>query len=184
MIGYAFLNQWLLPDKTELTESSTITANTQAVAKFEPVGNYDDKVVSSETSATGWTRGGKLVTYSPDYTFYTWLNAVGTIAKYEGEEITDKIPLVVLENNGTNYMLEYDEGEYEVVEAGILFGNTEKTTVNSAYSKAKVMRLEKNNGHGQFTASSMGTANESYARGYVMYKDHNDNHKIKVIYSK
>ena len=85
-------------------------------------------------------------------------------------------------NDGTGaYMLEYDKGEYEIVEAGILFGSTEKPIVSSAYSKAKVKNIKP---HGQFTVKPEGktVGMEAFARGYVMYRDKEDN--IKVVYSK
>lgn len=181
MIGHTFDNKWLIDKTTELTTTTDLTTPvTQAVAQYRKNSGYETEKVN-EDSTYGWTRNGKLVTYDADYTFLTWLNGDAAIEK-NTEEISDKIPLAVLESNGSAYMLEYDKGEYEVVEAGILFGSTDSIDVKSAYSKAMVKRLEENGGHGQMTATSMGTANETYARGYVMYKDKND--KIKVIYSK
>ncbi|MBQ2743322.1 MAG: hypothetical protein IJF32_11030, partial [Oscillospiraceae bacterium] len=81
------------------------------------------------------------------------------------------------------YMIEYDKGEYEVVEAGILFGKNADPTVESATSKAKVSETYLGeNAHGQMTAKPRD--GETIARAYVMYKDKNDNNIIKVIYSK
>lgn len=184
MVGYGFANQWKISDEMYLTADSIITEDTRAMAVFNKVGTYEAEVSPSGTSENGWTRNGELVTYDEDYTFLTWLNEVGTIER-NAEKITDKIPLAVLEkNDGTGaYMLEYDKGEYEIVEAGILFGSTEKPIVSSAYSKAKVKNIKP---HGQFTVKPEGrTENmEAFARGYVMYKDKNDSNKIKVIYTK
>ncbi len=81
-------------------------------------------------------------------------------------------------------MIEYDKGDYTIVEAGILFGKDADVGVKSAYSKATVKNIKP---HGQFTAAPIANATaslQSNARGYVMYRDKNDNNKIKVIYSK
>ncbi|MBE6966325.1 MAG: hypothetical protein E7441_09875 [Ruminococcaceae bacterium] len=183
MTGYTFANEWKISDEEYLTKDSEITEDTQAVAQFTEVGNYDQPVSPVGTSSTGWMRNGNHVTYSENYTFFTWLNAVGEIKAYDGEAITDRIPLAVLEKNGTNFMLEYDEGDYEVVEAGILFGSTAEVDVKGAYSKAIVKNLEKNNGHGQLTATAHPDGTEgmqSYARGYVIYDDNGTN---KVVYT-
>ena len=174
MIGYTFDSKWLLADETELTAQTELTAPvTQAVAKYTKKQGYEEEVTNNN-STYGWTRNGKLVTYDKNYTFLTWLNEVGEIVA-NTKEVTNKIPLAVLESNGNAYMLEYDKGAYEVVEAGILFGENAEPTVDSAYSKAKVKVIK---AHGQFTASPMGT--ETNARGYVIYKDGSD---YKVIYA-
>ena len=184
MIGHTFDNKWLLPDKTELTAETELTASvTQAVAQYTKNSGYETEN-TNEDSAFGWTRNGKLVTYDEDYTFLTWLNAVDPIEK-NTKEIIDKIPLVVLDENDSAgaYMIEYDKGEYEVVEAGILFGKNADPTVESATSKAKVSETYLGeNAHGQMTAKPRD--GETIARAYVMYKDKNDNNIIKVIYSK
>lgn len=178
LTGYSFLN-WILEDnKTTFTDAPVeIPENiSKAMAQYTVDGTYDTPVENKD-SATGWTRNGNLVTYSEDYEFFTWLNPVGTIAVYAGDEISDKVPLAVLESDGgENFMLEYDEGAYTIKEAGILFGKTEKVNVESAYSKATAKYLEED-GHGQLTAAPEGDQDmELYARGYVMYND-------KVIYT-
>lgn len=178
LTGYSFLN-WILEDnKTTFTDAPVeIPENiSKAMAQYTKVGDYD-KPVQNNGSVKGWTRNGELVTYSEDYEFFTWLNPVGTIAVYAGDEISDEIPLAVLESDGgENFMLEYDEGAYTIKEAGILFGKTEKVNVESAYSKATAKYLEED-GHGQLTAAPEGDQDmELYARGYVMYND-------KVIYT-
>ena len=73
-------------------------------------------------------------------------------------------------------MLEYDEGDYEILEAGILFGGNANISLSSAEEKAKVRNILP---HGQFTV----TSDKSYARGYAIYRDGTDN-SIKVIYSR
>ena len=178
LTGYSFLN-WILEDnKTTFTDAPVeIPENiSKAMAQYTKVGDYD-KPVQNNGSVKGWTRNGELVTYSENYEFFTWLNDVGTIAAYTGEEISDEIPLAVLESDGgENFMLEYDKGAYTIKEAGILFGKTEKVNVESAYSKATAKYLEED-GHGQLTAAPEGDQDmELYARGYVMYND-------KVIYT-
>ena len=179
--GYNFAH-WLLENNvTQLTNTNYTEVDipdgvSKAMAQYTVDGTYDTPVENKD-SATGWTRNGNLVTYSEDYEFFTWLNDVGTIAAYTGEEISDEIPLAVLESDGgENFMLEYDKGAYIIKEAGILFGKTEKVNVESAYSKATVKRFDED-GHGQLTAAPEGDADmELYARGYVMYND-------KVIYT-
>ena len=188
LTGYEFAH-WLLEDNvTKLTSENYATTEisdgvSKAMAQYTAVNGYDSSNKPEGTSTTGWTRGGKLVSYSETYEFFKWLNEVGEIEKYAGEAITDKLPLVVLENNGTNYMIEYDKGECEIVEAGILFGSNADVDVKSAYSKATVKNLKP---HGQFTAAPVENATaslQSSARGYLMYKDKNDSDKIKVVYS-
>ncbi len=177
LTGYSFIN-WILEDnKTTFTDASVeIPENiSKAMAQYTKVGDYDEPTTQTESSENGWIRNNNLVTYSPDYTFYKWLNDPGTIEK-NTDAITDKIPLAILEKSGANFMLEYDEGAYTIKEAGILFGSTEKVNVESAYSKATAKYLEED-GHGQLTATPEGDEDmELYARGYVMYND-------KVIYT-
>ncbi|MBQ6697904.1 MAG: InlB B-repeat-containing protein [Oscillospiraceae bacterium] len=178
LTGYSFLN-WILEDnKTTFTDATVEIPESisKAMAQYTKVGDYD-KPVQNNGSVKGWTRNGELVTYSENYEFFTWLNDVGTIAAYTGEEISDEIPLAVLESDGgENFMLEYDKGAYTIKEAGILFGKTANVNVESAYSKATAKYLEED-GHGQLTAAPEGDADmELYARGYVMYND-------KVIYT-
>lgn len=178
LTGYSFLN-WILEDnKTTFTDATVEIPESisKAMAQYTAVDDYD-QAVQNNGSVKGWTRNGELVTYSENYEFFTWLNDVGTIAAYTGEEISDEIPLAVLESDGgENFMLEYDKGAYTIKEAGILFGKTANVNVESAYSKATAKYLEED-GHGQLTAAPEGDkAMELYARGYVMYND-------KVIYT-
>ncbi|MBE6964963.1 MAG: hypothetical protein E7441_02890 [Ruminococcaceae bacterium] len=178
LTGYSFLN-WILEDnKTTFTDATVEIPESisKAMAQYTAVDDYD-QAVQNNGSETGWTRNGKLVTYSENYEFFTWLKAPDDIDEYNGEDIADKIPLAVLESDGgENFMLEYDKGEYTIKEAGILFGKTEKVNVESAYSKATAKYLEED-GHGQLTAAPEGDQDmELYARGYVMYND-------KVIYT-
>lgn len=186
LTGYAFAH-WLLEDnETELTSENYAAIAipdgvSKAMAQYTALNGYDSSNKPKGTSSTGWTRDGKLVTYSETYEFFTWLNEVGEIKAYD-KMVEDQIPLVVLEEKNGVYMIEYDKGGYTIVEAGILFGSDADVDVKSAYSKATVKRILP---HGQFTAAPIANATaslQSNARGYVMYRDKEDN--IKVVYSK
>ena len=72
-------------------------------------------------------------------------------------------------------MIEYDAGGKEIVEVGILFGDSAEITVDSCEYKAT---SQKKLNHGQFTAKPNG--DETVARGYLIY---NDNGAYKVVYS-
>ncbi|MBE6965580.1 MAG: hypothetical protein E7441_06055 [Ruminococcaceae bacterium] len=185
LTGYEFAH-WLLEDNvTEITSENYKTTAipdgvSKAMAQYTALIGYDSSNKPTGTSANGWTRNGKLVTYSATYEFFKWLNEVGEIKAYD-VKVEDQIPLVVLEESNGVYMIEYDEGEYDIVEAGILFGSDAAVDVESAYSKATVKRLLP---HGQFTAAPIANATaglQSSARGYVMYRDTEEN--IKVVYS-
>jgi len=140
--------------------------------------NYDDEITKTVTGAKAWYRDDKLVGYGDTYTYRAWS---ATVIKSSDEAPEKKVPLAVLNKSGDAYMLEYDKGEYEIIEAGILFGNEEHKEVDSCYYKAKVKNIK---AHGQFTAkaNAEGTAAmQSTVRGYVLYKDKNNN--LMVVYA-
>ena len=72
-------------------------------------------------------------------------------------------------------MIEYDAGGKEIVEVGILFGDSSDISVESCMYKAT---SQKKLSHGQFTAKPNG--DETVARGYLIYKDGTE---YKVVYS-
>ncbi|MBQ2742990.1 MAG: Ig-like domain-containing protein [Oscillospiraceae bacterium] len=190
LTGYTF-SKWILADETELTTEMEIPVGvTQAVAMYNPVANtlngvtiekpgspvtnpkYEEEI--TVTGGTkGWMRDGRLVSYSGEYTYFAWDS---TEITENTESVSDRIPLVVLDTNNGAFMLEYDEGDYEILEAGILFGGNANISLSSAEEKAKVRNILP---HGQFTV----TSDKSYARGYAIYRDGTDN-SIKVIYSR
>ena len=182
LTGFAFI-RWLIGKDTELTSDTILTDDiTRAVAEFGSDGTsytvgatsygYDDEVTSTSETAVAWFRDGVQVGYGTSYTYYVWGN-VGTITSGEG---TQK-PLVVLDATAKSgaRMIEYDAGGKEIVEVGILFGDSASITVDSCEYKATSQRKLS---HGQFTAKPNG--DETVARGYLIY---NDNDTYKVVYS-
>ncbi|MBE6912399.1 MAG: hypothetical protein E7473_07730 [Ruminococcaceae bacterium] len=182
LTGFAFI-RWLIGKDTELTSDTILTDDiTRAVAEFGSDGTsytvgatsygYDDEVTNTSETATAWFRDGVQVGYGTSYTYYVWAN-VGEITSGEG---TQK-PLVVLDATAKNgaRMIEYDAGGKEIIEVGILFGDSTSITVDSCEYKAT---SQKKLSHGQFTAKPNG--DETVARGYLIY---NDNGTYKVVYS-
>ncbi len=187
LTGYGFTG-W------SIAENTVINAVLRAVALYEEVGTavsgvkvngaeetgtkYDQEIKKTVDSAKAWYRDDKLVGYGDTYTYYVWGSTAITSST---EDVEDKLPLAVLNTNGDAYMLEYDAAGYEIVDAGILFGDDTHNTVNACYYKAKVKNIKT---HGQFTAKkSVDTGSESkqtVVRGYVMFRDGND---IRVIYA-
>lgn len=177
--GYAFKG-WSIDDDAE------INGFMRAVALYEDEGNeltdsaitvngaaqgtkkYGEKVECSDETATAWYLNDKLVAYGTSYTHLAWGSAAITS---KGNVIEDKAPAVVLNANGDAYMMEYDKGDYEILEAGILFGNDANKTLSKCYAKARAKNIAD---HGYFTAKikTDGTAGmQTVARGYVVYKN-------------
>lgn len=192
LIGFAF-DDWYVNDTTKLDVTNLVSKLTRAVAKYndkadtfavtdpDNYGNkinrtYDFAVTFTEDAEGTWTRNGNVVAYGKTYTYNTWDAA--DIEYTAG--ITDKAPLVVLEYSDTHeaYMIEYDKGDaIEIAEAGILFGNNARPTVeNGAIEKFASQRSGLS--HGQFTAKPE-SANANTPVGYIIYKD---SEGYKVIY--
>ncbi|MBQ2742491.1 MAG: hypothetical protein IJF32_06770, partial [Oscillospiraceae bacterium] len=132
---------------------------------------------SDDGSEVAWYRDGILVGYGTEYTYNAWAN-VGAITQ---KKFTKKAPVVVLDAvmKDSARMIEYDAGDKNVVEVGILFGDTSKIpTVDSCKYKATSAKSGVNV-HGQFTAKPADTT-YTYARGYLIY---NDNGTYRVIYA-
>ncbi|MBE6965562.1 MAG: hypothetical protein E7441_05965 [Ruminococcaceae bacterium] len=165
-------------DISEDTVTATIKINGNpsingSVAIGTPVVCTNDS-----TTVTAWYRDGKFVSYNPVYTHYAFKDALLNSGK---NTIENKAPVAILDDIGDgSYMFEYDGGDYTVLAAGIVFGNSEDVSVSSCYANAKARNISGN--HGQFKAcvnSSGDATKQSVARGYVIYSDSG---KIKVLY--
>ncbi|MBQ2743364.1 MAG: hypothetical protein IJF32_11245 [Oscillospiraceae bacterium] len=177
-------------EDTELTDDVT-----RVVAQFAETGKTlsntlrvsgtaKDSVAYAEAvectgddKTTAWKRDGRVVSYGKDYTYFAWdIDTDITSSDRSCDEVT---PIIVLDKNSSGeYMIEYDKNGYTVLEAGILFGS-DKSTVDSYLSKAKVSELSD---HGQFMAAPNGNEGALYtgARGYLVYED---NGEKKIIYA-
>ncbi|MBQ6845655.1 MAG: Ig-like domain-containing protein [Oscillospiraceae bacterium] len=187
LTGYEFKG-WSIED------NAIINGVLRAVALYKEEGNpvsgvevngsaktdtkYDDAITETVEGAKAWYRDEKLVGYGDTYTYYVWS---ATSITSSDVEVTEKLPIAVLNASGDAYMLEYDSAGYEIVDAGILFGDDTHNTVNACYYKAKVKNIKP---HGQFTAKKSVDTEfpQTSVRGYVMFKDTDG--AIRVIYSK
>ena len=182
LTGYTFKN-WYVDEDVVLDVTKLATAVTRAVARYEanaisgvkfngePESDvvYNKEITKCVPDAKIWYRDGKPVAYGDTYTYYVWS---ATNITYSTEAPTDKTPLVVIEQgNDRAWMIEYDAGDKQIVEAGIVFGNN--ATIGSCSAKATSQKITS---HGQFTASS----DFESARGYIIYLD---GEEYKVIYS-
>ncbi len=189
LTGFTF-SHWSDKDaEVAIADSDLITALTRAVAIYKDdetktftVKNgdatvasgkkYGDSVtVNGSDNFKAWKLVDKVMSYEKDYTF----NVYGDITLTEvTDETMAKAPVLVLDKVDGNYFLTYDAGNYELVEAGILFAKTGTPEIGSYNSKAIAVK-----GTGQFTAQPS-IENESIARGYMICKDGNS---YKVIYA-
>ena len=183
-------------DKWSVADNAIINNVTRAVALFTDMPNtytvsvddgtystsysgkkYGDKItVTAKGSDTFscWMMGDDIVSYDKSFTFSVYGNMKLT-AVY-GAALT-AAPVAAFEEVGGSYFLIYSvPAGYEKIEAGILFSEGGTPTVGSAYSKA----IERT-GSGQFTAQPNGGEGDVVARGYVMFRDRDNN--IKVIYA-
>ncbi|MBR2180649.1 MAG: hypothetical protein IJ949_02030, partial [Oscillospiraceae bacterium] len=163
-------------DDSEETVTATIKINGNP--KINGSVAIGTPIVCLEEEATAWYRDGKFVSYGSSYTHYTFKDALLNSGR---NAIENKAPVAILDDLGNgSYMFEYDGGDYTVLAAGVVFGNSEDVSVSSCYANAKARNIEDN--HGQFKAcvnSSGDTDKQSVARGYVIYSDSG---KIKVLY--
>ena len=163
-------------DVSENTVEATIKTNGNPIKSGNvPVG---EPIVCQEENATAWYRDGRYVAYGESYTHYAFKDAILTSGK---NTIESKAPVAILDDLGNgSYMFEYDGGDYTVLAAGIIFGNSEAVKVSSCYANAKARNIENN--HGQFIASANSSGDlskQDVARGYIIY---NDNGELKVMY--
>ena len=192
LVGYVF-DDWYVSETTKLSEA-VLGSLTRAVAKHTPVATnatitsdgtpisatvFDSKVENMGTDdITCWKRNGEIIAYGRDYTYYVWGNTEIESSKEALSAVKDPIVYLdpVVNSNGAR-MIEYDKGDFEIVEVGILFGEEGGTPVIT--SCIEKMNSQRNSNHGQFTATP---SDASYtARGYMIYRD---NAEYKVIYSK
>ncbi len=184
MVGYEFTGKWGIDKKTEITSETVIDKRISVVAIYEENGidfnatvklndvkvsesAYGEAVNETVSGATRWYRDEQPVDYGETYIYYIWDS---TSITSSDEEVTEKEPLILMDDPAYGaYMIEYDEGDCKAVEAGIIFGG-EDVNLNSCYTKAKVREIKD---HGQFTAKPEGKtpANETHARGYIIYND-------------
>ena len=186
LTGYTF-EKWSVDDNEKINSlinavalyaedgvsvSGSVTVNGNPISSLK----YGDKITQTIEGATAWYRDGKLVGYGDTYTYYVWDETEIT----SSAEIVEKIPVVYLDDaaNG-GYMIEYDVGDCEILEAGILFGTETYNTVSSCYYKAKVKNTVS---HGQFTAkkNENNADMQTIVRGYLVFKDTDGT--IRVIY--
>jgi len=186
LTGYVF-KEWSLAANTVINELlravaiyeqdgiavTGITVNDGEVSNVK----YGDEITRTIDGAKAWYRDTKLVGYGDTYTYLAWST---TEIESSETEPTEIVPLAVLNVSGEAYMLEYDAAGYEIVDAGILFGDDAHNTVNACYYKSKVKEIKE---HGQFTAkkSADKTYPQTVVKGYVMFKDTDGD--LRVIYS-
>ena len=195
LTGYSTFLGWFLNNTTKLTTDTVLEDDvTKAVAQFAetpdnitgtvktpegPIVNpvYGQEIKLEKSGATYWMRDGRKVAYGSDYTYLAWgTTEIEASTVREAGTAGARLPLVVIDKaaNGDAYMIEYDEGDFDIVEAGILFG-TSGAKIESCTSKARVSKIK---AHGFFTAKP--GQSENYARGYVIYKD---GESFKIVYS-
>ncbi len=160
-------------------ETVTATIKINGNPSVNGVVAIGQPIVCSNDEAMVWCRDGKYVSYGSQYTHYAFKNA---LLNYRTNAITTKAPVAILDDLGDgSYMFEYDGGEYTVLAAGVVFGNSGAVSVSSCYANAKARNIEGN--HGQFKAcvnNAGDLAKQSVARGYVVYSD---NGQVKVLYA-
>ncbi len=191
LTGFVFKHWSDKNEETPILDTDTITALTRAVAIYEDANTTYTVTVGTEAVETGkkygdpvtvngsdnfscWMLGDKVMSYEKNYTF----NVYGNITLTEVTEgDADKAPVLVLDKVGGNYFLTYDEADYELVEAGILFGSENVTIESIDGYKASAKK-----GTGQFTAQPHKDADDdTIARGYMIIQDVEDN--VRVIYA-
>ncbi len=182
LTGYKFA-EWVLGQSDDniarkvaqyTAEATTYNVSVpEGVSKSVEGGKYvyDAKVTCTANEAVYWYRDNKLVDYGTSYSFYIWGNT--------------EITTLSTGNNGAKvmldkpkskaYMIEYDKGTANVVEVGIIFGNSKDITIGNCEEKMNSQRSDFT--HGQFSATA-----DKYttARGYLIY---NDKGTYRVIYA-
>ncbi|MBQ9986442.1 MAG: hypothetical protein IJP38_09070, partial [Oscillospiraceae bacterium] len=193
LIGHTF-EGWQTEDEEEFTLNSSLANGiTRVIAKQEPISisgpfvcddvtteldenamPFNSPITASTTSTTFscWLRNEMVVSYDKDYTYYVWSAADINNSKIDVPD--DKKPIVILEEGYGAYMIEFDDADYTIVEAGIIAGNG-TPTVSSAPEKHIAQKI---GSHGQFAVK----LSEDYenVRGYVIYIDGTT---FKIAYS-
>ncbi|MBR2181779.1 MAG: hypothetical protein IJ949_07800, partial [Oscillospiraceae bacterium] len=162
LTGFATFLGWFTDGNVELDENTVLSVGTtNAVAQYEANtvsgvmlnGNIVDDAdaynkeipLTMSAGSTCWKRDGKIISYDANYIYNVW----GATAITEGTDaIADKVPVAIFEYSSAYgaYMLEYDDGDYEIVEAGIIFDG------DSVDSCAKKYTSQRKVSHNQFTA--------------------------------
>ena len=196
LTGYEFAG-WYTDEETELKEGAELSSDvTYAVAKYtakQVIGtiandvvkvngavsdkkSFGDAVTANDAKASYWLRNGEIVKFGTSYEYLIW-DAANIMSSYD--MTTAVRPTVVIDSTSIDgaYMIEYDKGNQTIAEVGILFGSSEKMTVDSCSYKAT---SQWNRSHGQFMAKPYGDVSESYARGYMIYGSAGN---YKVIYT-
>ncbi len=149
-------------------EKFTVTADGAVITSDATYGS-EVTVTSNNPDFKAWKLGDKIVSYNKSYTFYVWGNVTLTSAT-KGEAA----PVAALTTVEGKPMLIYSApADCEILEAGILFGNS--ATIGSYDSKAFAKEST-----GQFTAEPNGAEDDKTARGYLIFKKDN---VIRVIYA-
>lgn len=178
LTGFATFLGWFTDGNVELDENTVLSVGTtNAVAQYEANtvsgvmlnGNIVDDAdaynkeipLTMSAGSTCWKRDGKIISYDANYIYNVW----GATAITEGTDaIADKVPVAIFEYSSAYgaYMLEYDDGDYEIVEAGIIFDG------DSVDSCAKKYTSQRKVSHNQFTAPK---GDYTSAKGYIIWKD-------------
>ncbi|MBQ9984849.1 MAG: hypothetical protein IJP38_00895 [Oscillospiraceae bacterium] len=188
LTGFGTFIGWLTDGNAPFTAKQTLAAGTtNAVAKYEASAisdvtfngsaiagadkyNADITLLATSDATTCWKRDDEIIAYGSSYKFNVW---DATNITEGTEEITDKVPVAILDYSEKHkaYMLEYDAGDYEIVEAGIIFG---KDTAD-----IKTYTSQRKEKHNQFTVPEEG---ELDATGYIIYTlDNGASYKTKYV---
>ncbi len=188
LTGFDTFLGWFTDENVEFKAGETLAdGTTNAVAQYNAssvsnvtfngntitdANTYDKKIELSATTAatTCWKRNGEIIAYGDSYTFNVW---DATNITEGTEEITDKVPVAVLDYSEKYkaYMLEYDAGDYDIVEAGIIFGK-DTPAMKRFTSQRKVS-------HNQFTVPEEEGLD---ATGYIVYTlDKGASYKFKYV---
>ncbi len=188
--GFTFTaGNWFIGENMPLVLSE-VTKRTRAVAKHTAKANagtvkvngtndsltaFDSAITPVATEGfTCWKRDGKVVSYNKDYTYYLWED---TTIEQSNEALPagKKLPIIILDNDKVDgaYMIEYDAADYEIVEVGLVFGDSTDGTPSVDSCKKKFTSQRKLS-HGQMAAKY-----SDNVRGYLIYKDGSD---YRVIY--
>ena len=178
LTGFGDFLGWFTDGNVKLDETTELSnGTTNAVAQYEDgavsgvtlngedvteADTYNEPISLTETGVTYWMRGGKTIAYGDTYDFNVW---AGTAITSHSNVVSDKVPVAILEKNTdyNAYMFEYDDGDYTIVEAGIIFGGTD-ATVDSCTKKYTSQRKVS---HNQFTVP----AESGTAKGYIIWKN-------------
>ncbi|MBR5309089.1 MAG: hypothetical protein IKU43_09975, partial [Clostridia bacterium] len=183
LTGYAF-DKWSVSDDTVINNivravalfkdsNKTFTVKAGGTTVASGVKYGESVTVNGSADFSCWKLGDKVMSYEKNYTFNVYGNI--TLTEVTGTEMK-KTPVLVLDKSGDEYFLTYDAGEYELVEAGILFGSNGVSIGSIDGYKASARK-----GTGQFTAKPhAGAADGTIARGYMVCKDGST---FKVVYA-